>query len=233
MGCGCPVARGRRGHGVPRAGKSTRDPGVKTTVLGQIGLFVKGDPWGSEAGGIPGGGSGPPADGGGRLARLRLRQVRRQARATLARGRGLTAAVWMGGRAVECTGLENRQRRKSFVGSNPTPSVFFGEKTQRVSVRGGPDRRSEHRLMKRAVISERGPPTLVSSGSRGPPEGRAIRRAPSEIGMGRRRAEWIRISKAGQNEQDHAAAAARSEIGMDARAAARPDSLAIWRLESI
>ena len=129
--------------------------------------------------------------------------------------------------------LENRQRRKSFVGSNPTPSVFFGEKTQRVSVRGGPDRRSEHRLMKRAVISERGPPTLVSSGSRGPPEGRAIRRAPSEIGMGRRRAEWIRISKAGQNEQDHAAAAARSEIGMDARAAARPDSLAIWRLESI
>ena len=124
MGCGCPVARGRRGHGVPRAGKSTRDPGVKTTVLGQIGLFVKGDPWGTEAGGIPGGGSGPPADGGGRLARLRLRQVRRQARATLARGRGLTAAVWMGGRAVECTGLENRQRRKSFVGSNPTPSVL-------------------------------------------------------------------------------------------------------------
>ena len=97
----------------------------------------------------------------------------------------------------------------------------------------GPDRWSEHRLMKRAVISERGPPTLVTSGSRGPHEGRAIRRAPSEIGMGRRRAEWIRISKAGQNEQDHAAAAARSEIGMDARAAARPDSLAIWRLESI
>ena len=30
----------------------------------------------------------------------------------------------MGGRAVECTGLENRQRRKSFVGSNPTPSAF-------------------------------------------------------------------------------------------------------------
>jgi hypothetical protein len=99
-------------------------------------------------------------------------------------------------------------------------------------VGSGPDRWSEHRLMKRAVISERGPPTLVSSGSRGPHEGRAIRRAPSEIGMGRRRAEWIRISKAGQNEQDHAAAA-RSEIGMDARAAARPDSLAIWRLESI
>jgi hypothetical protein len=32
----------------------------------------------------------------------------------------------MGGRAVECTGLENRQRRKSLVGSNPTPSAFFG-----------------------------------------------------------------------------------------------------------
>ena len=64
--------------------------------------------------------------------------------------------------------LENRQRRKSFVGSNPTPSVFFSEKTQRVSVRGCPDRRSKHRRMKRAVISDRGPPALVSSGSRGP-----------------------------------------------------------------
>ena len=29
----------------------------------------------------------------------------------------------MGGRAVEGTGLENRQGRKSFVGSNPTPSA--------------------------------------------------------------------------------------------------------------
>jgi hypothetical protein len=28
-----------------------------------------------------------------------------------------------GGRAVEGTGLENRQRRKSLVGSNPTPSA--------------------------------------------------------------------------------------------------------------
>ena len=37
---------------MPRAGKSTRDPGVKPSVLGQIGLFVKGDPWGTEAGGI-------------------------------------------------------------------------------------------------------------------------------------------------------------------------------------
>ena len=30
----------------------------------------------------------------------------------------------MGGRAVECTGLEIRQGRKSFVGSNPTPSAM-------------------------------------------------------------------------------------------------------------
>jgi hypothetical protein len=30
-----------------------------------------------------------------------------------------------GGRAVHCTGLENRQRRKSFVGSNPTPSAIL------------------------------------------------------------------------------------------------------------
>ena len=29
----------------------------------------------------------------------------------------------MGGRAVECTGLENRQSRKRLVGSNPTPSA--------------------------------------------------------------------------------------------------------------
>ena len=28
-----------------------------------------------------------------------------------------------GGRVVKCTGLENRQRRKSLVGSNPTPSA--------------------------------------------------------------------------------------------------------------
>jgi hypothetical protein len=35
------------------------------------------------------------------------------------------AGIWMGGRAVEGTGLENRQGRKSFVGSNPTPSASF------------------------------------------------------------------------------------------------------------
>jgi hypothetical protein len=29
----------------------------------------------------------------------------------------------MGGRAVEGTGLENRQARKGLVGSNPTPSA--------------------------------------------------------------------------------------------------------------
>ena len=29
----------------------------------------------------------------------------------------------MGGRAVEGTGLENRQVRKGLVGSNPTPSA--------------------------------------------------------------------------------------------------------------
>jgi hypothetical protein len=34
----------------------------------------------------------------------------------------------MGGRAVEGTGLENRQARKGLVGSNPTPSA-----TQRAS----------------------------------------------------------------------------------------------------
>src|SRR5690606_13641991 len=33
------------------------------------------------------------------------------------------ARLRKGGRAVECTGLENRQERKLFVGSNPTPSA--------------------------------------------------------------------------------------------------------------
>ena len=33
------------------------------------------------------------------------------------------AAPGTGGRAVECTGLENRQSRKRLVGSNPTPSA--------------------------------------------------------------------------------------------------------------
>src|SRR6266542_6446519 len=35
-----------------------------------------------------------------------------------------TANKRMGGRAVEGTGLENRQGRKSLVGSNPTPSAI-------------------------------------------------------------------------------------------------------------
>jgi len=33
----------------------------------------------------------------------------------------------MGGRAVEGTGLENRQARKGLVGSNPTPSATNAE----------------------------------------------------------------------------------------------------------
>ena len=32
---------------------------------------------------------------------------------------------WMGGRAVEGTGLENRQAFARLVGSNPTPSATF------------------------------------------------------------------------------------------------------------
>ncbi len=35
----------------------------------------------------------------------------------------LTTAPWTGGRAVDCTGLENRRARKGTVGSNPTPSA--------------------------------------------------------------------------------------------------------------
>jgi hypothetical protein len=33
----------------------------------------------------------------------------------------------MGGRAVEGTGLENRQTRKGLVGSNPTPSANIAD----------------------------------------------------------------------------------------------------------
>ena len=36
---------------------------------------------------------------------------------------GAALMARMGGRAVECTGLEIRQSRKRFVGSNPTPSA--------------------------------------------------------------------------------------------------------------
>ena len=32
-------------------------------------------------------------------------------------------SVWWGGRAVECTGLENRQTRQGLEGSNPSPTV--------------------------------------------------------------------------------------------------------------
>jgi len=44
-----------------------------------------------------------------------------------------------------------------------------------------------------------GPPTLVSNGSRERPEGRAIRRAPSEIWIGRRRAAWTGTSKSSRS----------------------------------
>jgi hypothetical protein len=33
------------------------------------------------------------------------------------------AMIRKGGRVVDCTGLENRQRRKAFEGSNPSPSA--------------------------------------------------------------------------------------------------------------
>jgi hypothetical protein len=46
---------------------------------------------------------------------------------------------WMGGRAVEGTGLENRQGRKFLVGSNPTPSATFLP----AAVRAHPEKRAE------------------------------------------------------------------------------------------
>ena len=44
---------------------------------------------------------------------------------------GCTTLSWRGGRAVQCTGLENR-RAQALVGSNPTPSVYrawYGDQT--------------------------------------------------------------------------------------------------------
>jgi hypothetical protein len=49
-------------------------------------------------------------------------KMRPPPRGSSARRRPLATAR-MGGRAVECTGLEIRQSRKRFVGSNPTPSA--------------------------------------------------------------------------------------------------------------
>ena len=53
----------------------------------------------------------------------------------------LEVQLWRGGRAVEGTGLENRQRRKSLVGSNPTPSATES------STFGGGLWRPEHSLV--------------------------------------------------------------------------------------
>ena len=38
----------------------------------------------------------------------------------------IATTIWKLGRAVECTGLENRQGGNSLVGSNPTPSTIHG-----------------------------------------------------------------------------------------------------------
>jgi 5'-nucleotidase / UDP-sugar diphosphatase len=52
----------------------------------------------------------------------------------------------MGGRAVEGTGLENRQTCKRFVGSNPTPSAIFQERHMVIS-------KSWHRLVNVLFLS--------------------------------------------------------------------------------
>ena len=39
-----------------------------------------------------------------------------------------------GGRAVYCTGLENRRRRKASVGSNPSPSADFPRSPEKIRV---------------------------------------------------------------------------------------------------
>jgi hypothetical protein len=51
----------------------------------------------------------------------------------------------MGGRAVECTGLEIRQGRKSFVGSNPTPSANRSDRGEAGFRRTRPPQASRHR----------------------------------------------------------------------------------------
>ncbi len=44
--------------------------------------------------------------------------------------------VRRGARVVDWDGLENRSRRKSTVGSNPTPSAPFPSRVKAVAVRG-------------------------------------------------------------------------------------------------
>ena len=40
--------------------------------------------------------------------------------------------IWMVGRVAEGVGLENQKRRKSFVGSNPTPSLNLARRRNKV-----------------------------------------------------------------------------------------------------
>jgi hypothetical protein len=54
----------------------------------------------------------------------RLLSIRRLLLRVAAIRKYLLPLIWMGGRAVEGTGLENRQACERLVGSNPTPSAI-------------------------------------------------------------------------------------------------------------
>src|SRR6266849_5348398 len=56
--------------------------------------------------------------------------------------------MWRGGRAVECTGLENRRWSNPTVGSNPTLSATSPRQAQR----GSPSRRQGHDEATAAIL---------------------------------------------------------------------------------
>ena len=85
--------------------------------------------------------------------RRRLRNISRSRRESKS-CKCLIYKAWRGGRAVEGTGLENRQRRKSLVGSNPDPL------RQRVcDVEHSPENCTESPCVRRLVVSKSEIPT--------------------------------------------------------------------------
>ena len=111
------------------------------------------------------------------------------------RPRYVFGGVRSGSRVDPSADLENRQRRKPFVGSNPTQSVFF----TRRNASGTPCRRS------RSPADVGGCDQQASSDPPWYPAalvGRRrewVRGASYEIGRGCPGAAWIRISVAGQD----------------------------------
>jgi hypothetical protein len=76
--------------------------------------------------------------------------------------------TWRGGRAVQCTGLENR-RPQGLVGSNPTPSVLKNLRCSGCPYMVGSPSRSNPRAFRRNA-----PSGFEPSGRRGSPAKRTV-----------------------------------------------------------